>query len=93
MDKGIIRSLKAKYQTKIIQKTIDAIDNDIPLPITSIIEGMRMLIIAWDDVSNTTVQRCFKKAGFPDEEKDGDSDDPFSTLKHSTEQFPSRDET
>ena len=62
---------------------IDAINNDKPLPTILVTEVMKMLFLAWDDeiVSTTTVQRCFKKPGFSDEEKDGDSNDPFSTLK------------
>ena len=36
---------------------------------------------------------CVKKAGFSDDVKDDDSDNPFSTLKHSIEQLQSRDET
>ena len=64
MDQGVIRSLKAKYRTKVVQKMIDAIDNDKPLPIISTIVTIKMLILAWDDVSTTTVQNCFKKAGF-----------------------------
>ena len=87
MDQGVIRSLKAKYQTKIIQKMIDAIDDDKPLPTTSIIEVMKMLVPTWDDVSTTTVQKYFKKSF-----SDDDSDDPFSTSKHSIEQLQSRDE-
>lgn len=64
MGQGVIRSLKAKYQTKIVQKMIDAIDDDKPLPTTSIIEVMKMLVPTWDDVSTTTVQKCFKKSLF-----------------------------
>ena len=62
---------------------IDAINNDKPLPTILVTEVMKMLFLAWDDVivSTTRVQRCFKKPGFSDEEKDGDSNDPFSTLK------------
>ena len=83
MDQRVIRSLKAQYRTKVAQKMIDAINNDKLLETTSINEVMKMLVPAWDDVSTTTVQKCFKKAGFSDD----DSDDPFSTSKHSIEQL------
>ena len=69
--------------------------NDKPLStisIGSITEAMKMLILAQNDVPTTTVQNCFKKAGFSDEEKD-DFDDPFSTFKHSIEELQSREET
>ena len=72
---------------------IDTIDNDKPLLTISINKAMKMLILAWHDVSTTTVQNCFKKTGFSDEEKGVDSDDLFSTFKQSIEQLQSRDET
>lgn len=65
---------------------IDAIYSDKSLPESSIIEAMQMLIFLWDDVFTTAVQKCLKKAGFSDEEKEN-PDDPFSTLKHSIEQL------
>ena len=89
MDQGVIRSLKAKYQTKVIQKMIDAIDNDKTLPTISIIEAMQTLILTWNDVSTKAVQNCLRKAVFSDEDKDGDSNDPFFTFKHSIEQLQS----
>ena len=66
---------------------IDAIYSDKSLPENSIIEAMQMLIFLWDDVFTTAVQKCLKKAGFSDEEKENNPDDPFSTLKHSIEQL------
>lgn len=75
---------------------IDAIYSDKSLPESSIIEAMQMLIFLWDDVFTiwddvftTAVQKCLKKAGFSDEEKENNSDDPFSTLKHTIEQLQS----
>ena len=87
------RGVNRPYRTKVVQKMIDAIDNDKPLPIFSIIGALKMLILACDHVSATTVQDCFKKPGFSDDEKDGDSDNPFSTFKHFIKQLRSRDET
>lgn len=66
---------------------IDAINNEKLLPKILIIEAMKMLILAWDDVSTKAVQNCFKNIGYCDEEKYGSSDDPFSTLKNSIEQL------
>lgn len=62
---------------------IDAVNNDKPLPTILVTEVMKMLFLAWDDVivSTTTVQRCFKKPGFSDEEKNSDFNGPFSTFK------------
>ena len=71
---------------------IDAIINNNPLPKVLIIEAMKMLLFACDDMSITTVQNSFKKAHFSNDEKSDDSEDPFSALKHSIEQLQSRDE-
>ena len=65
---------------------IDAINNEKLLPKILIIEAMKMLILAWDDVSTKAVQNCFKNVGYSDEEKYGNSDDLSSTLKNSIEQ-------
>ena len=43
---------------------IDAITIDESLPTISIIEAMQMLILTYNDVPTTTVQKCFKKANF-----------------------------
>ena len=40
---------------------------------------MKMLVVAWDDTCTTALQNYFKKASFSDEEKDGNSDNPFPT--------------
>ena len=71
MDKGVIRSLKAKYRTKMVQKMIDAVDRKKLLPQISMLGAMKMLVLAWDEVSSKTVQNWFK------------SDDPFFALKDS----------
>ena len=87
MDQRIIRSPKVKYWIEVVQMVIDAINNEKPLPSVLIIEAMKMLILAWDDVSTKAVQNCFKNIGYCDEEKYGSSDDPSSTLKNSIEQL------
>ena len=63
MDQGIIRSLKARYRTKVIRKYIAAVDAKKPLPKLTVLEAMAMQVAAWDGVSETTVVNCFQKAG------------------------------
>ena len=86
MDQRVIRSPKVKYWIEVVQMVIDAISNEKPLLSILIIEAMKMLILAWDDVSTKTVQNCFKNVGYSGEEKYGNSDDLSSTLKNSIEQ-------
>ena len=48
MDQGVIFSLKARYRTKVVQKMIEAIDSNKPLPDVSLLDAMKMLVLAWD---------------------------------------------
>ena len=56
------------------------------MPSDSILEGMKMLVHSWSEVSETTIINCFCKAGFREGMSDED-DDPFSALKSSTDQL------
>ena len=54
---------------------------------------MKILVLAWNDVSDTTIQNCFRKAGFSEELGDEDiEDDPFSALKQSLDKLRNRDQ-
>ena len=92
MDQGVIHSLKAKYRVRLIQMMIYAIDKEKLSPKFSILEAMKVLVLAWNDVSNVIIQNCFTKAGFSEEAKDDDSDDPFSTLRNLMEDLRKRDQ-
>ena len=54
----------------------------------SLLDVMKMLVLAWDEITDKTIQNCFKKAGFSEIE-DGDtvSDDRFVALKDSITQL------
>ena len=93
MDQGVIRSLKAKYRVKVIQKMIEAIDKKKELPQISLLDAMKMLVLAWDEVTEKTVQNCFKKAGFTEiDENTLSSDDPFRALNDTIRQLSILDE-
>ena len=67
---------------------IEAIDSKKPLSPISLLEAMKMLVRAWDEVTEKTVQNCFKEAEFSEiEDDDTVSDDPFAALKDSINQF------
>ena len=55
--------------------------------------AMKMLVLAWDEVSSKTVQNCFKKACFCHIEGDDLSDDPFSALEDSIRELSRLDES
>ena len=94
MYQGIICSLKARSRTKVVQKMIEAIDGNKPLPSISVLDAMKMLVLSWDEVTDKTVQNCFRKAGFCEiEEDDAVSDDPFAALKDTVTQLINMDKT
>ena len=67
---------------------IEAIDSKKSLSPISLLEAMKMLVRAWDEVTDKTVQNCFKEAEFSEiEDDDTVSDDPFAALKDSINQF------
>ena len=62
MDQGIIRSLKAKYRKNIVRKIIRNLQKNKALPAISILNGMQMLVSAWNSISIETIVNCFRKA-------------------------------
>ena len=83
MDQGLIRSLKAHYRCKVVQMYITAIDNNRPLPPINMLLAMHMLVSAWDRVSPSTIQNCFRAAGISQQSQEcavADDDDPFDML-------------
>ena len=91
MDQGVIRSLKAKYRTRVIKKIIGAIDQGKQTNPISILEAMKILVLSWGDVTSTTIVNCFKKAGFS-EIAVSEDDDPFANLNEALSQLKQRDE-
>ena len=63
MDQGVIRSLKAKYRKNMVRKIIRNLEKNKALPAISILNGMQMLVSAWNSVSIETIVNCFRKAG------------------------------
>ena len=60
------------------------------MPSISIFEAMKRLAHSWNEVSENTIIKCFRKADF----KDGmshEDDDPFSVFKSSSNQLQQRD--
>ena len=80
MDQGVIRSVKAIYRKKIIQRIIREVDAGKGIPKISMLDAMQLLQSAWSEIKEATVQHCFRKAGIserPEEEAHGDRDDQF----------------
>ena len=80
MDQGVIRSVKAIYRKKIIQRIIREVDAGKGIPKISMLDAMQLLQSAWSEIKETTVQNCFRKAGISEraaEGAHGDRDDQF----------------
>ena len=72
---------------------IEAIDGNKLLLNISVLDSMKMLVLSWDEVTDKTVQNCFKKAGFCEiEEDDAVFDDPLAALKDTVTQLINLDE-
>ena len=62
MKQGVIRSLKAIYQRRIIRLYIKALYENKPLLKITILQAMKNLESSWNAVSEETIANCFKKA-------------------------------
>ena len=59
MDQGVIHSLKAKYRKNVVQKIIQSVEKKKTLPKISLLQGMQMLLSAWDALSTQTIVNFF----------------------------------
>ena len=100
MDQGVNSIFKSLLQV-IVQKLIEAIEKNKPLPEFSILDAMQMLDVAWGKVTKEMVVNCFTKAGISKEkqvESLSEADGPFKDLQeqldklavHAPEFFPER---
>ncbi|GBM33875.1 Tigger transposable element-derived protein 4 [Araneus ventricosus] len=87
MDQGIIRSFKVNYRRQLVSKLVDAIDEGSTLPKINVLDFLRMMEYAWRNVTQKTVQNCFKKAGFKrcEEEKEINEEESESIEKEAEE--------
>ena len=63
MDQGIIQNLKVHYRKYLLREHIRMIDAGKSFCPT-LLEALRILKRAWDDVKPETIRNCFKEAGF-----------------------------
>ena len=96
MDQGVIRSLKAKYRSRMIQRIIKAVDAN--KQIYSKSEYIRChenaYYICWENVTEQTVKKCFVKSRISIKDQinaQNDLDDPFTELRISMEKLKSLD--
>ena len=67
----------------VIRKIIRAVDKDKQLTRTSILKAMMMLNKAWGEMTEQTIQNCFRKLGISLKTQEGameDDDNPFKGI-------------
>lgn len=64
MDMGIIRSIKAGYRKRLLEKIVGSLTNTGETPKIGIDTAIYLLAAAWDSVSRGTIENCWRKAGF-----------------------------
>ena len=92
MDQGVIRSLKAKYRSRMTQQIIKAIDANKAIPNMNVLDAMKMLTVCWEDVSKKTVKNCFAKSHISAEDQasaQNGQDNPFIELRSNMEKLKS----
>ena len=93
MDQGVIRSLKAKYRSRLIKLIIKAIDSNKDIPKINVLDAMKLLTLSWEDVTENAVQNCFAEARISNDYQlraQNDLDDPFIELRSSIEELKER---
>ena len=87
MDQGVIRTMKAYYRTHLVRRIIKEIDEGSsstgPKGV-SVLDAMVMVTIAWQQVKDTTVQACFRKAGISTDAQhavESEADNPFAHIQ------------
>jgi hypothetical protein len=70
MDMGIIRSVKAGYRKRLLEKIIRSLSGTREMPKIGIDTAIYLLAASWDSVSTSTIENCWRKAGFQHGETD-----------------------
>ena len=67
MDQGVIRSLEARYRKNVVRKIIQSLEKKKTLTKNLLLQGMQMLISAWNALSTQKIVNCFQKSGISTE--------------------------
>ena len=90
MDQGIIRCLKAHYRKRLVKLILCSLDSNKLPPKVSLLIALRLLASAYNEVSQTTIVNCFKKAKISEKDQTiaiNDEDDPFKEIKENLKEL------
>ena len=79
-EQGIINSFKRLYRKAVVQRYLVHIDTVSPTTFNiSVLEALYIMKKAWDDVSATVVENCFRHAGFSLEQEISEAESEITT--------------
>jgi hypothetical protein len=84
LDQGIIHSFKAKYRTQLVREKLEALEQNSTIPKITVLSAIQKIEKAWIGVTSTTINNCFRKAGFNGEDYLGEID-TISSIDESRE--------
>ena len=83
MDQGVIRAFKALYRrwllTHIIQKMESACSVTELTKLITVLQAIYWIDRAWGDTKESTIQKCFRRCGFVQEEPEVDEEEEDTT--------------
>ena len=88
MDQGIMHSLKAKYRSLVVRRSISSLENKASMPAISILSALMWLSKAWNTLSDKTSTKSFCKCGISEEAAASaiaDDGNPFAGLEEDDE--------
>ena len=90
MDQGVRRCLKAHYRKRLVKLILRSLDSNKSLPKVSLLTALQLLVSAWNEVSETTVVNCFKKAKISEKDQTiaiNDEGDPFKDINENLKEL------
>ena len=90
MDQGVIRCLKAHYRKRLVKLILRSFDSNKPLPKVSLLTALQLLASAWNKVSQTTIDNCFKKTKISEKDQTiavNNEDDPFKEINENLKEL------
>uniref|UniRef100_A0A914W2W7 HTH CENPB-type domain-containing protein n=1 Tax=Plectus sambesii TaxID=2011161 RepID=A0A914W2W7_9BILA len=78
LDQGIIRAFKMYYRQRIVRQQLLALEKGLSMEqfakTITVLEALRMVERSWGSVTSTTIQNCFRKAGFSPAQEEGEEE-------------------
>ena len=65
LDAGVIRAFKVRYRKLLLKFVVSGINRGLSVPgQVNVLQVVRWIKQAWDEVPEETVRKCFEKCGF-----------------------------